>query len=161
MLPDRCVAVWLVCLQVSVVQSCIESMMDEFTEDTIPVEELQVRHGVLELHTSHIVCRCWGIQPGAHTGHSIFEPYRHATHCTAFGTAWRCTACAELRSVLLYCVCVLVLQLRLDQSGLSLTEASLIEFLKFCSNNYDKPEHQGKLPALLYIEDTKSFVVCA
>ncbi len=30
--------------QIATIQSCIESMMDEFTEDTIPAEELQVRH---------------------------------------------------------------------------------------------------------------------
>lgn len=55
------------------------------------------------------------------------------------------------------CVC---LQTRVEQAGLSLTLDALIDFLKFCSDNYERPEFKGNLPAVLYLEDTRSFVVC-
>lgn len=37
---------------------------------------------------------------------------------------------------------------------------ALVSCLQFCSDNYDKPQFKGKLPAVLYMEDSNSFVVC-
>jgi hypothetical protein len=50
--------------------------------------------------------------------------------------------------------------MRLDAAGLSIREDDLITLLIYCSDNYDKPAYKGKLPAVLFMEESKSFVVC-
>lgn len=59
----------------------------------------------------------------------------------------------------LCCVCA-VLQSRLADQSLVIPEPRLIAFLKFCSENYDRAGYKGKLPAVLYVEDAKAFVIC-
>lgn len=51
-------------------------------------------------------------------------------------------------------------QSRLRDSGLDVAESQLVTFLQFCSDNYDKPGFRGKLPSVLYVEESNSFVVC-
>jgi len=38
------------------------------------------------------------------------------------------------------------MQAALQGQCYNITEAALVEFLKFCHNNYDKPAFLGKLP---------------
>jgi len=52
------------------------------------------------------------------------------------------------------------LQVRLRDSGLDIPEARLVAFLKYAGDNYDKPGFIGRLPAVLYMEESRSFVVC-
>ncbi len=59
------------------------------------------------------------------------------------------------------CDCALwPLQVRLEEAGLSVPAAQLSKFIKFCSDNYDKPQYVGKLPSVLFMEENNSFVVC-
>ncbi len=53
-----------------------------------------------------------------------------------------------------------LLQVRLEEEGLSVPAAQLTKFIKFCSDNYDKPQYMGKLPPVLFMEENNTFVVC-
>eukprot|EP00967_Tisochrysis_lutea_P032642 scaffold38609_cov21-Tisochrysis_lutea.AAC.1 len=48
----------------------------------------------------------------------------------------------------------------LQGRGYQISEPALIEFLQHCHKNYDKPEFLGKLPAIMYSEEDKTFIVC-
>lgn len=37
-------------------------------------------------------------------------------------------------------------------------EAQLVRFLRFCSDHYDKPNYLGRLPAVQYDADARTFV---
>jgi len=52
------------------------------------------------------------------------------------------------------------LQHVLQGRGYQISEPALIEFLQHCHKNYDKPEFLGKLPAIMYSEEDKTFIVC-
>ncbi|KAJ9508194.1 hypothetical protein QJQ45_021561, partial [Haematococcus lacustris] len=77
--------------QLQLVRTIIDSLVDEFTDDTIPVEELQAR---------------------------------------------------------------------VTAQGMAISTERLESFLQFCSDNYDKPAHKGRLPPVLYMPDNRAFVVC-
>ncbi len=52
------------------------------------------------------------------------------------------------------------LQSALQGMGFQISESALIQFLKLCHDNYDKPAYVGKLPGVMYVEESRSFVVC-
>lgn len=49
----------------------------------------------------------------------------------------------------------------LEGQGLQITLDALLRFLKFSSDNYERPDFRGKLPPVQVDGDNKSFVVCS